>query len=145
MGHVLGVIDQNTNADTYAFGRQVSNGAVWAVGGVAPGGTAVNNGRGQLVRSGTNARLFRTTFPTAKPKAEEEIEKHGARVATALGLDRTRRVLGVNVGDSYELPPLELNARTQWNGTEWIKTGPLPITKKSLEMRTLPIAPFKSV
>ncbi|KAK0634749.1 WD40-repeat-containing domain protein [Bombardia bombarda] len=142
VGSVLGPLDQNGND---GLDRQASNGTIWAVGGVAPGGTAVNNGRGQLMRSRTNARLFRTTFPNAKPKREEELEKHEARIATALGLDRAKRVLDVNVApnqwscsgkESREVP-------TQWNGTEWVKATSSPKPQKVLESRTLPVAPFK--
>lgn len=101
---------------------------MWTVGGIAPGGTAVNNGLGQLIRSGTNVRLFRTTFPTATAKPEEEIDKHEARLAVALGMDRTQRVLETNVIHHHTE-----NARskprgvlTQWNGSEWVTEGTLP-------------------
>ncbi|KAK3684313.1 WD40 repeat-like protein [Podospora appendiculata] len=142
VGSVLGLVDQNRFD---GLDRQVSRGTVWAVGGIAPSGTAVDNGRGQLVRSGTNARLFRTSFPSAKPKAEEEMEKHEARIATALGLDRAHRVLDVNVpfhpdNQSKRKPQL---VPTQWNGTEWVKDGSCPKTTKQAETRTLPLAPFK--
>jgi meiosis-specific APC/C activator protein AMA1 len=123
VGSVLGPLDQNGNSD--GSPRQVSNGNVWAVGGIAPGGTAVNNGRGQFVRSGTNARLFRTSFPTAKPKAEEELEKHEARLAEALGLDRTQRILETKVlRYRSENSRIKLrNTRTKWNGTTWVNEG----------------------
>jgi len=122
VGSVLGPLDQN-GSDGMA--RQVSNGNVWSVGGVAPGGTAVDNGRGQFVRSGTNARLFRTSFPSSKPRAEEEMEKHEARLAEALGLDRTNRILETNVlrhRDKNSRTKLR-STRTKWNGTEWVNEG----------------------
>ncbi|KAK4165116.1 WD40-repeat-containing domain protein [Cladorrhinum sp. PSN259] len=141
-GRVLGPVDQNT--DLYGADRQVSFGAVWGVGGVAPGGTAINNGRGQLVRSGTNARLFRTTFPPDKPKADEERTKHGARLAAALGIDRTRRVLKTTFTAPEQRPTkTPLIARTEWNGTEWIKDGPLAKSSRAHDLRQLPTAPFK--
>lgn len=80
------------------------------------------------MRSGTNARLFRTSFPTNKPKAEEEMEKHEARLATALGLDRAQRVLDLNQ-PPYQTDKVPRDSRavpTQWNGTEWVKEGTLP-------------------
>ncbi|KAK3387285.1 hypothetical protein B0H63DRAFT_155348 [Podospora didyma] len=142
VGSVLGPVDQNNGS---VMDRQVSHGTVWAVGGVVPGGTAVNNGRGQLVRSGTNARLFRTSFPNAKPQAEEEREKHEARIAAALGLDRTQRILEVNLpaNRSKKAEKKRRDILTQWNGTEWVKHGSLPKPQKQLENRVLPIAPFK--
>ncbi|KAK3314889.1 WD40 repeat-like protein [Apodospora peruviana] len=141
VGSVLGPLAQNV---VDSFDRQASIGTIWAVGGVAPA-AAVNNGRGQLVRSGTNARLFRTSFPAAKPQTEEHMEKHEARIATALGLDRTQRVLDVNV-PSHQGPILRRKSReilTQWNGTEWVQDGSPFRLKKPTENRTLPIAPFK--
>ncbi|KAK0704909.1 WD40-repeat-containing domain protein [Lasiosphaeris hirsuta] len=141
VGSVLGPLDQNSGD---GLARQVSNGTVWTVGGVVPGGTAINNGRGQLVRSGTNARLFRTSFPAARPKAEEELEKHEARIATALGLDRAKRVLEMNATPPAENSPAKhRDSRTQWNGTEWVKEGSPPKPQKPVENRQLPISPFK--
>src|SRR5437868_11764714 len=82
VGSVLGPLDHNSRRTS----RQVSRGTVWSVGGVVPGLAAVDNGRGQFVQSGTNARLFRTPCPTTKPRAVEEREKHEARIALALGM-----------------------------------------------------------
>ncbi|KAK4153871.1 WD40 repeat-like protein [Chaetomidium leptoderma] len=138
VGNVLGPLDQNSIDGNE---RQVDASNAWTVG---LGGTAVNNGRGQLVRSGTNARLFRTTFPTAKPTSDEELEKHKARLAAALGLDRAQRVLEVNLaihrGGDYKRPSY---VSTQWNGTEWVNEGPIPKPQKPLGNRLLPTAPFK--
>ncbi|KAK0708947.1 WD40 repeat-like protein [Lasiosphaeria miniovina] len=143
VGSVLSLLDQNGKT---GLDRQASNGTIWAVGGVIPGGAAVNNGRGQLVRSGTNARLFRTSFPNAKPQAEEEREKHESRLAAALGLDRVKRILEVNITHKQDHTFGNKHgdvAPTQWNGTEWVKNGPLPRPLKPQENRLLPIAPFK--
>lgn len=120
VGSVLGPVDQNTGEGPI---RQVSQGTVWTVRGVVPSAAAVDNGRGQLIQSGTNARLFRTAFPTPKPKAEEELEKHEARIAAALGMDRTQRILGTNM--TYErrenAQARAMKASTQWNGAEWVR------------------------
>ncbi|KAK4186054.1 WD40 repeat-like protein [Podospora australis] len=141
-GNVLGPLDQN---GILSGQRQASIGAAWSVGGVAPGGTAVNNGRGQLVRSSTNARLYRTTFPSAVPKVEEELEKHGARIATALGLDRAERVLRVNAPVHQESKASKARKKTMtlWNGTEWVQDGRFVESQKTPASRSLPIAPFK--
>ncbi len=139
MGTVLGPLDQNSIDGNE---RQVGSSTVWTVG---LGGAAVNNGRGQLVRSGTNAQLHRATFPTAKFKTEEELEKHGARLAAALGLDRVQRVLEVNLACHREgnFKNGARNFPTQWNGTEWFNDGPLPKPRRPLGNRALPTAPFK--
>ncbi|XDG02709.1 hypothetical protein ABKA04_002324 [Annulohypoxylon sp. FPYF3050] len=71
--------------------RQVSNGAVWSVGGLAPGG--IDDGHGRRVSSGTNARLYATSFSNARPKSEEDQEKHEGRLALALKIDRVQRIL----------------------------------------------------
>lgn len=138
MGNVLGPLDQNSIGGNDA---RVGSGNVWTIG---PGGTAVNNGRGQLVRSGTNARLFRATFPTEKQRSEEETEKYKGRIAAALGLDRMQRVLEVSLKTYY---PRTSNkpgfAATEWSGTEWVNGGPIPKPQKPLGNRTLPTAPFK--
>ncbi|KAK4251604.1 hypothetical protein C7999DRAFT_10583 [Corynascus novoguineensis] len=138
VGNVLGPLDQNSidGNDT-----QLDTSTAWTVG---LGGTAVNNGQGQLVRSGTNARLFRTTFPTAKPKSEEETEKYKTRLAAALGLDRAQRILDVNLTTHRGLNSSKPGyVPTQWNGTEWVNDGPTPKPQKQLRNRTLPTAPFK--
>ena len=64
------------------------------MGGVAPGGSAVDGGQGRLLSHGTNARLFTTTFPTGRPQQDEEQDKHEGRIALALKMDRVQRVLG---------------------------------------------------
>ncbi len=92
--------------------RQVSYGSIWGVGGVAPSGNAVNSGRGHLIQTGTSARLFRTTFSTAKPKRDEELEKHEARLATALELDQTQRVL------EFDNKARSTNRRVRWGATK---------------------------
>jgi hypothetical protein len=109
------------------------------------GGIAVNNGRGELVRSGTNARLFRATFPTAKPKNNEQLEKYQARLAAALGFDRAQRVLDVGLPVSHHdtSPNKPGRVPTQWDGSQWINEGPIPKTQRPLGIRALPVAPFK--
>ncbi|KAI0189872.1 hypothetical protein F4808DRAFT_32175, partial [Astrocystis sublimbata] len=73
--------------------RQVSHGAVWSVGGTAPGGVAVEGGSGRLLNTGTNAPLYNTSLGRSKRKSEETQEKHEDRLAAALGLNRAARIL----------------------------------------------------
>lgn len=65
---------------------QVSN-SIWSVGGMAHDHGAVNDGRGGRVQSGTNAPMFHTLFPPLKPRAQEDVEKHEARLASAFEID----------------------------------------------------------
>ncbi|TVY34258.1 putative WD repeat-containing protein [Lachnellula subtilissima] len=131
--------------------RQVSVGTVWTVGGLAPFSTGVPNGRGGLLGSGTNAPLYTTPFSNARPKAQEEMEKHEGRLAEALEIDRSTRVLEFRdptilpsrLGEHERNKAFEHEGKTLWNGTEWVITtvDQRPLITK--EARTLPLAPFK--
>lgn len=133
-------------ADKKAF--QVSN-SVWSVGGVAPSHGAVNDGRGGLVQSGTNAPMFNTLFPPSKPKAQEDVEKHEARLASAFDIDWSSRILGFD----HLSVPLERQhkksypvlKKTYWDGIQLVKDDQSnkSASKIKNEMRTLPVAPFK--
>ncbi len=115
---------QGTVLGLYPLDRQVSHGAVWSVGGTAPNGVAVDGGRGRLVSSGTNARLYTTSFSNLRPKSEEDQERHEGRLAIALNIDRVRRVLdfdGFSTFPRYKKktrPSLQ-PAKTIWTGSEW--------------------------
>jgi meiosis-specific APC/C activator protein AMA1 len=111
----------------------VSVGTVWTVGGLAPFTAGVPNGRGGLMGSGTNARLYTTSFSASKPKAQEEVDKHEGRLAEALELDRTARVFEfrdspVNLPKRPAIgrPRSWVESKTVWKGTEWVMDGPDP-------------------
>ncbi|KAI1174259.1 WD40 repeat-like protein [Nemania sp. FL0916] len=142
-----GVTRQGTVIGLAPLDRQVSHGAVWSVGGTAPGGVAVDGGRGRLVSSGTNARLYTTSFSHLKPKSEEDQEKHEGRLALALKMDRVRRVLdfdGFSTFPRYKkrTRPSLKSVKTTWTGTEWANDTYLA-PRASKEARVLPNAPFK--
>ncbi|KAI1260811.1 WD40 repeat-like protein [Xylariaceae sp. FL1019] len=128
--------------------RLPSHGAVWSVGGTAPSGGAIDGGRGRLVSSGSNARLFTSSFPNLRPKSEEDQEKHEDRLALALDMDRVQRVLDFSCHRTFprckramRRPTLE-SAKTMWTGTEWTNDCPYA-PKDCKEERILPNAPFK--
>lgn len=54
---------------------------------MVPNQGAVDDGRGGLFISGTTAPMFNTQFPPSRPKAEEDVEKHEARLASAFEID----------------------------------------------------------
>ncbi|KAI0803690.1 WD40-repeat-containing domain protein [Xylaria sp. FL0064] len=115
---------QGTVLDLHPLDRQVSHGAVWSVGGTAPNGVAVDGGRGRLVSSGTNARLYTTSFSNLRPKSEEDQERHEGRLAVALDIDRVQRVLdfdGFSTFPRYKKKnrPSLHTAKTTWTGSEW--------------------------
>ncbi|KAI1823913.1 WD40-repeat-containing domain protein [Xylaria intraflava] len=138
---------QGTILGLYPLDRQVSHGAMWSVGGTAPNGVAVEGGRGRLVSSGTNARLYTSSFSNLKPKSEEEQEKHEGRLALALKMDRVQRILDFDGFSTFprckkKARPSLQAARTTWSGTEWTNdTHSTP--KASKDECTLPNAPFK--
>ena len=108
----------------------MSAGAVWTVGGLAPISSGVSNGRGGLVGSGTNAPLYTTSFATSRPTEDEESEFHEYRIATALDLDRTQRVLEFS-GTFPQVPRNsitgkrryeEMMSRTTWKDSAWISS-----------------------
>ncbi|KAI1434028.1 WD40 repeat-like protein [Xylaria sp. CBS 124048] len=138
---------QGTVIGLLPLDRQVSHGAVWSVGSTAPNGVAVDGGRGRLVSSGTNARLYTSSFSNLKPKSEEEQEKHEGRLALALKMDRVQRVLdfdGFSTFPRYKKKPRPSiqTTKTTWSGTEWTNdTHSAP--KASKDECTLPSAPFK--
>ncbi|VBB77177.1 Putative Meiotic fizzy-related protein [Podospora comata] len=139
---VLGPRDLN---GTHNGDRQISYGAVWGVGGLGPGNTAVDNGRGQLVTSSTNARHFQSNFPTLQPRPDEQREKYGARLAVALGLDRAEKVLRVSLPRQVDANNLNSHGLTKWNGVQWVKDHPTTAAAsgKPSKKRKLPFAPFK--
>ncbi|RWA07104.1 hypothetical protein EKO27_g7996 [Xylaria grammica] len=139
---------QGTVLGLYPLDRQVSHGAVWSVGGIAPNGVAVDGGRGRLVSSGTNARLYTTSFSNLKPKSEEDQEKHEGRLALALKIDRAQRVLDFDGFSTFPrhkrrtTRPSLPSAKTTWTGTEWANDA--HSTPRALKIeRILPNAPFK--
>ncbi|KAK4222055.1 WD domain-protein [Podospora fimiseda] len=146
VSRVLGPVDQNIElVEDIERERFEERGSVWTVGGVAPG--AIDGGHGELIRSQTNAPLFRTDFTTDGLKWDEEFEKHSARIATALGIDRASRVLK-NIWIDAPAPNQQSvktlpQPRTQWNGTEWVNDGPNKKSPKDKPRRQMPIAPFK--
>jgi len=78
--------------------------------------------------SGTNAPLYTTPFSIARHKMREDMENHESRLAEALELDRSTRVLEFR--DPSISPPRsvandkkknsEIEQKTIWNGTEWV-------------------------
>ncbi|CAM1509257.1 Fc.00g029960.m01.CDS01 [Cosmosporella sp. VM-42] len=128
--------------------RQVSHGAIWSVGGLAPGTTAVDDGQGHLLQSGTNARIFTTTFCTVKPSTRDDLEKHEGRVASALDIDPSRRILEFDLKQSQSTPirrggKMRDENKTAWDGYQWV--GKMHTLKplKPAVLRILPAAPFK--
>ncbi|KAK0392966.1 hypothetical protein NLU13_2460 [Sarocladium strictum] len=125
-------------------GRQVSQGTIWTVGGVAPGTNTTEDGQGHFLRRGTNARVFSTSLSTSKPNAEEELEDYHGRVALALDMDRARKVLELDGRKTFPRCATKSasvrSSRTLWTGTEWKDPAGVPKVDRG---HILPSAPFK--
>lgn len=121
VGPVLGAVPQNLITT-----RQVSQGTIWTVGGLAPNTAAVDDGQGHFLQRGTHARIFTTTFCAVKTSIQDDVEKHEGRIATALELDPARRILEFD----SELPFSSVSSqnlfkgnnenKTTWNGYRWV-------------------------
>lgn len=75
--------------------RQISVGAIWNVGGpsaVSDTVVGVSTGRGGMLGSGTNAPLYTSSFLN-RADPEAELEAYERRLALALDVDQTDRVL----------------------------------------------------
>ena len=117
--------------------RGASIGAVWSVGGnlastSSPGPVqAISDGRGGMLGSGTNAPIYTSNFATGQ-SAELDHDRLEARIAVALDIDRTNRMLNTSrspergrtmrsdlVLAKRELPDKE--SRTKWINGEWVQ------------------------
>lgn len=113
--------------------RQISNGAIWNVGGsvaTAPSGPigAIDNGRGGLVGSGTNAPMYTSRF-LDKESPEEDRNRLEGRLAAALDIDPTSRVLshshpaerGRSMVSNALDSGLRLSQKTIWTNGQWVR------------------------
>jgi len=98
------------------------------VGGLAPVVAGVPDGRGRVLGSGTNARLYASSFANPRPmsKIDQDIERLEGRLAQALNLDRVSRVFEFRDRSTSPGKPLTPNksnepeTRSIWTGTEWV-------------------------
>jgi hypothetical protein len=133
--NVLGV----GRAPVTSVNRQVSNGAVWHVGGAGALGESVAgvaNGHNGLLASGTNAPLYSSKF-LARIDSSSELEVHERRLALALDLDPSSRILSHLASDSSQQisptksdSPSSLDQRSHknvksrvWKNNEWVREG----------------------
>ncbi|OMP84691.1 putative WD repeat-containing protein [Diplodia seriata] len=115
--------------------RQVSDGAVWNVGGsgvVSDSVSGIPDGRGGMLTSGTNAPLHTSMFLTEGDAVSEQ-EAHEKRLAFAMGIDQSSRILGSfedRTGSSPTTPSrpcwtVSNQKSPEWVDGEWIKRGSL--------------------
>ncbi|KAI8934680.1 hypothetical protein NX059_008371 [Plenodomus lindquistii] len=108
--------------------RQVSVGAVWNVGGpsaVSDTVVAVSTGRGSMLGRGTNAPLYQSAFLN-RADPEAELEAYERRLALALDVDQTERILQhspANLGPAARFGTLSSDVPHAWRDGVWIKDG----------------------
>ncbi|ROT40324.1 WD40 repeat-like protein [Sodiomyces alkalinus F11] len=86
----------------------------------------VDDGSGGFLRSGTNAPFLPCHFPSAGQKFFENADKYERRLATALEIDPAARTLSFAHQQQTKTDLLDTltQAKTRWNGTEWVNPGP---------------------
>lgn len=109
--------------------RQVSTGAVWNVGGpsaVSDTVVGVSTGRGGILGSGTNAPLYRSAFLN-RADPEAELEAYERRLALALDVDQTDRILQHSPTPSSLRSERVCDAASHtkhvWRDGAWVKDG----------------------
>lgn len=151
--------------------REISQGAVWNVGGSSPaqpvdGVRSTSNGRGGRITSGTNAPMFRSDFSNHVHDDTDHLHIHGKRLSAAMDVDQANRVLDQGSGllTPSHSPDADATASFSpsiWQNNEWTKLGSPPcesfaiscnsvLTKKFVVQRiqckprkTVPVIPFR--
>jgi len=125
--------------------RTISEGAIWSVGGISvtEGVASTTNGRGGRVTSGTTAPHYTADFLRKRSPNEDEIV-HGQRLAMAMDINRSSRVLDHSAPSS----PVSLVSRSPpsrvWRDGKWDHDGPWTPPKASpKKTRDVPIIPFR--
>ncbi|KAG9607985.1 WD40 repeat-like protein, partial [Aureobasidium melanogenum] len=119
--------------------REISQGAVWNVGGSSPaqlvdGVRSTSNGRGGRITSGTNAPMFRSDFSNHVHDDTDHLRIHGKRLSAAMEVDQANRVLDQGSGLLTPSRSPEVNAAagfspSVWRNNEWIKPGSPPLQR----------------
>ncbi|KAH0263883.1 WD40 repeat-like protein, partial [Aureobasidium melanogenum] len=116
--------------------REISQGAVWNVGGSSPAQTvdgvrSTSNGRGGRITSGTNAPMFRSDFSNHVNDDTDHLHIHGKRLSAAMDVDQANRVLDQGSGllTPSHSPDADATAGFSpsiWQNNEWTKPGSPP-------------------
>ncbi|UPL00550.1 hypothetical protein LCI18_011484 [Fusarium solani-melongenae] len=131
------------------FPFRVDESVINRVGGLVPSTIAVDDGQGHLLQRGTNARIFATPFQESLVNTSVEKEKHEGRVASALDLDRIRKVLDFCQSRPIPRSPIVGRAldleegRTIWDGCKWSNKEQFNVPPRPPKKRLLPAAPFR--
>ena len=118
--------------------RQASAGTVWNVGGNTTASLTgpmqgIPDGRGGLIGSGTNAPMYTSRFLEGETP-DQDLERLEGRLAAALEIDQTRRMLDfpgspqreryAGSGSAVSTPKyLFTDSRTRWKDGAWVQEG----------------------
>ena len=121
--------------------RTASAGAIWNVGGgLANPPTspirAVYDGRGGLIRSGTNAPMYSSSFTDTSVVDDDNDDPLEGRLAAALEFDQTNRLLNIPITPGRTRMSTSIpyglkrqtafpEVRTKWVNGEWTRAGSL--------------------
>ncbi|KAI9883912.1 MAG: hypothetical protein M1823_004300 [Watsoniomyces obsoletus] len=121
--------------------REPSVGSIWNIGGRAAAMEGpvfgINNGRGRMISSGSNAPMYSSNFLPGV-STEQEMEAHEERLAAALDMDRAGRILdfsptpsmmtptGSNSSGSPGWPGSSFHTGTStiWQYGQWVPQSP---------------------
>ncbi|KAL9609320.1 MAG: hypothetical protein Q9167_005907 [Letrouitia subvulpina] len=119
--------------------RQASAGAVWNIGGAnlhPPGPVeGISDGRGGLVGSRTNAPLYTARFAESDT-TEDDLERYESRLAAALDIDRSRRMLDLSRSPEQDSSPgsdrmkrklSQIQTKTRWKHGQWLREGDISL------------------
>lgn len=76
-------------------------------------GIAVDDGHGRVLRSGTHAQVFNASFASANATRGEASDKYQGCIASALEIDRVRRVLDFSPKQTLIAPLQQKTANGQ--------------------------------
>lgn len=102
------------------FNRDASTG-IYNVGGsfaAATAGAAITDGHGGYLGVGSNAPIFVSRFLEGPTPT---LEVYGKRLALAMGIDQTNKVLGHR--DSAVSPSLDTPGKFEWRDNSWMREG----------------------
>ncbi|KAI7354873.1 WD40 repeat-like protein [Hortaea werneckii] len=128
--------------------RSASEGAIWHVGGsiVTEGVASTTTGRGGRVTSSTSAPHYTADFLRKTSATEEEV-KHSRRLALAMDLDRSPKIL------DHSSPPSRPSGSSTspqygggrvWRDGAWQLEGPSSPTKaRPRKAKDVPLIPFR--
>ncbi|PTB70105.1 WD40 repeat-like protein [Trichoderma citrinoviride] len=151
VGHARSQVRSVVPSNSPSGARQPSQGNVWMVGGVAPGTPEMDRNHRRNPRGVTPARLFTMSVGTMRPSRRDDLQFYHGRVASALKIDRVRRVLEFTCSRSTTpdspiramplLADLEHGSWAQSTDDDDLR-APLG-DGNALPRRSLPTAPFR--